>query len=108
MKQKAKMQTRMDLKPKHEQFIYHLENIKRSVKGDIVKDEDFEKVVNMLLELNSCPNYDLIFSKKERCIKTLVLIDATGSMGSLLKNVQETILQYFDEVCKSLKEAKYN
>jgi hypothetical protein len=29
-------------------------------------------------------------------------------MGSLLKNVQETILQYFDEVCKSLKEAKYN
>lgn len=48
MKQKAKMQTRMDLKPKHEQFIYHLENIKRSVKGDIVKDEEFEKVVTML------------------------------------------------------------
>lgn len=29
-------------------------------------------------------------------------------MGNLLKNVQETILNYFDEVCKSLKEAKYN
>lgn len=30
----------------------HLENIKRSVKGEIVKDEDFEKVVKMLYELN--------------------------------------------------------
>lgn len=46
------MQTRKDLKPKHEQFMSHLENIKRSVKGEIVKDEDFEKVVKMLYELN--------------------------------------------------------
>lgn len=81
------MQTRNDLKSKHEEFIYHLENIKRSVKGDIVKDEDFGQVVTMLSGLNSCLTYDLIFSKKETCIKTLVLIDATGSMGNLLKNV---------------------
>ena len=29
-------------------------------------------------------------------------------MGSLLKNVQDTILQYFEQVCKSLKDTKYN
>ena len=62
----------------------------------------------MLKELNSCPAYEVMFKRAERCVKILVLIDATGSMGNLLKNVQDTILQYFDEVCKSLKTSSYN
>ena len=39
---------RDQLKPKHEEFLTHLENIKRHVKGDIVEIEDFSKVVAML------------------------------------------------------------
>lgn len=48
MKQKAKMQTRNELKPKHDDFISHLENIKRFVKGDIVKEEENANFTTML------------------------------------------------------------
>lgn len=85
----------------------HLENIKLTVKGDKVKDGETEKFVEMLKKLNECQYYDKMFKQKERCVKTLVLIDATGSMGSLLKNVQDTILRYFEQVCTDLKQSKY-
>jgi hypothetical protein len=48
MKQKEKKLKRDQLKPKHDEFLTHLENIKRHVKGDIVEIEDLSKVVAML------------------------------------------------------------
>lgn len=48
MKQKEKKLKRDQLKPKHDEFLIHLENIKRHVKGDIVEIEDLSKVVDML------------------------------------------------------------
>jgi len=62
MKQKSKMQNRIDLKPKHDYFMNQLEIIKRSVKGEIIKSDEFESVVSMLKELNTCNNYDIIFN----------------------------------------------
>ena len=48
MKQKEKKLTRDQLKPKHEEYLTYLENIKRHVKGDIVDIEDLSRVVAML------------------------------------------------------------
>ena len=47
-------------------------------------------------------------AKSSRYIKTLLIVDATASMGNLVTNIKETIMKYFDECCKSLKESNYD
>jgi hypothetical protein len=52
----------------------------------------------MLWELNYSKNYDIMVPNL-KLVKSLVLIDATGSMGELLNNLKNSINIYFDTVC---------
>ena len=103
-KQKDKKNIRDQLQKIHKKYMKHLDTIKKTVKGEENNVQETNEMIAMLKNLNFCHQYKYMV----KCIKTLVLIDATVSMGSLLENVQKTILQYFTAVCKRLHEANYN
>jgi hypothetical protein len=69
--------------------------MRKIVKSDICEAKEKEMMTKMLLELNKCFDY----VAEEKCVKVVVLMNATGSMENLLNNAKDTIKLYFEKVC---------
>lgn len=63
----------------------HERNIKIYEKNDLKQKE----LLNFLLEINKCPNVGLAV------VKTVLALDATGSMGGVLGKVIEILKEMF-------------
>ena len=76
--------------------------MRRIVKDEALKSDDKEGIIKMLKKYNTSEDYPNQFRSADSCVKVVVLMDATGSMSSLLNNAKETIKLYFEEICKGL------
>ncbi|EAR93596.1 helicase carboxy-terminal domain protein (macronuclear) [Tetrahymena thermophila SB210] len=67
---------------------------------NFLKDRNLQEVKKYLLQLNQGP--------KEKTFKTLIAMDITGSMGSLITQTKNTIQTTFEQTREILKEKGYD
>jgi hypothetical protein len=74
--------------------------VKDIVSGVFIEDDKRKKVKDMLLELNRSG----LIETEMKITKTLVLIDATGSMGSMLQRTKNNVEKMFGAAAAVLRE----
>jgi hypothetical protein len=98
--QQESTQHRDTLKVKHDKSIQIIEYVKDIVSCVSIKDDQRKQVKDMLLELNRSG----LVETELKITKTLVLIDATGSMGSTLQKTKNSVEKMFGAAATVLRE----
>ena len=77
------------VKARHQESVIFLEAVKK---------KDVKKIKELLLSWNKGPEI-----KEKKISKTVLVMDATGSMGSLIQKSKLAVMQMFERCCDILK-----